>query len=84
MLPIILDNVALGSTEWTDEHKSYSKLSSLGYDHDTVCYNREFVSSDTGVNTQAIESFNNEVDLEIKQRNGINTDNRQAFLNEFV
>ena len=29
---------------WTEEHKSYKKLSSLGYIHDSVCHKKEFVN----------------------------------------
>lgn len=39
---------------------------------------------DTGVNTQAVKSFNNEVKLEIKRRKGILTSKRPEFLEEFV
>lgn len=57
MLPIIAENVAKGSTIYTDEHKSYSKLNQIGYVHGTVCHKREFVNKETGINTEAIESF---------------------------
>jgi transposase len=73
MLPIILENVALVSKVWTDGHLSYGKLSQFGYDHATVCHKREFVNYETGVNTQAVESFNNEVNLEIKRRKCLKT-----------
>lgn len=84
MLPIIVENVEKGSKIWTDEHKSYSSLNSIGYSHDTVCHKREFVNQETGVNTQAVESFNNEIKLEIKRRKGIRIEKRQDFLHEFV
>lgn len=84
MIPIIQDNVATGSIIWTDEHKSYSSLSKKGYTHGTVCHKREFVNQETGVNTQAVESFNNEVNLVIKRRKGVKTDKRANFLEEFL
>jgi hypothetical protein len=35
------------------------------------------------VNTQAVESFNNALKLEIKRRKGIKTNDREKFLVEF-
>jgi transposase-like protein len=73
LIPIITDNVEEYTTIWTDEHKSYQKLSLPNHDHDTVCHKYEFINKETGANTQAVESFNNEVNLEIKRRKGIRT-----------
>ncbi|KAG0441583.1 hypothetical protein DMUE_0937 [Dictyocoela muelleri] len=84
MIPIICDNVASGSTIRTDEHRSYSSLSKLGYTHQKICHKYNFVEPTTGINTQAVESFNNEVNLEIKRRKGIKTELRQEYLNEFI
>lgn len=84
MIPIIVENVEKGSIIWTDEHKSYKRLNSLGYNHDTVCHKKQFVNHETGVNTQSVESFNNELNLEIKRRKGVKTEKRKDFLNEFV
>jgi transposase-like protein len=83
-IPIIIDKVVEGSIIWTDESKLYSRLGSVGYLHDTVCHKYEFVNSETGVNTQAVESFNNELNLEIKRKKGIATNKRPEFLEEFV
>jgi transposase-like protein len=77
-IPIIIDKVVEGSIIWTDESKSYSRLGSVGYLHDTVCHKYEFV------NTQAVESFNNELNLERKRRKGIATDKRPELFEEFV
>lgn len=84
IIPIICQNVESGSTIWTDEHKSYGSLNSIGYVHDTVCHKYEFINRETGVNTQAVESFNNELNLEIKRRKGVATNLRSEFINEFV
>ncbi|KCZ82414.1 hypothetical protein H312_00072 [Anncaliia algerae PRA339] len=58
-------------------------MSTLDYDHDTVCHKYKFVDKNTGTNTQGVESFNNELKLEIKRRKGIETNLRQRFLDEF-
>lgn len=81
ILPLILEQVAIGSQIWTDEHKSYSGLNKHGYIHKTVCHKRQFVSDD-GTNTQAVESFNNLIKKEIKSRMGVETTKRGVFLKE--
>ena len=83
LVPIIMNQVESNSIIWTDEHKSYACLKNFNYTHGTVCHKYEFVNSETGVNTQAIESFHNELKLEIKRRKGVLNDNRPAFLREF-
>lgn len=83
LIPIICNQVAPHSKIWTDEHSSYNNLGNLEYVHESVCHKYEFVNSSTGVNTQAIESFHNELKLEIKKRKGILTNNRNEFLKEF-
>lgn len=83
IIPIICGQVISGSTIWSDEHKSYARLGLKGYLHDTVCHKYEFVNKSNGINTQAIESFHNELKLEIKRRKGIHTTEREKFLKEF-
>lgn len=84
IIPIICKHVEKGSIIWTDEHKSYGRLNSIGYIHDTVCHKYEFINQETGVNTQAVESLNNELNLEIKRCKGVATHKRPEFLKEFV
>lgn len=83
IIPIICGQVIAGSTIWSDEHKSYMKLGLKGYSHGTVCHKYEFINKSTGVNTQAIESFHNELKLEIKRRKGVHINERERFLKEF-
>ena len=53
---IILENVAKGSSVYTDEHKSYSGLEKHGYKHGTVHHSAgEYVKGMT--HTNGIESF---------------------------
>ncbi|KCZ73838.1 hypothetical protein H311_05202, partial [Anncaliia algerae PRA109] len=84
IVPIICSQVASNSRIWTDEHKSYSNLNSFNFVHHSVCHKYEFINSLNGVNTQAVESFNNCLKLEIKKRKGIKTENREVFLKEFL
>ncbi|KAG0441185.1 hypothetical protein DMUE_1240, partial [Dictyocoela muelleri] len=83
ILPIICSQVLSGSTIHTDKHLAYRNLTAKGYTHGTVCHKYIFVDRITGVNTQAIESFNNCIKKKIKDRKGIVTEKRGAFLKEF-
>jgi transposase-like protein len=65
IITIICDNVKSNSVIWTDEHKSYSSLNKLNYVHGTVCHKHAFINPEA--NTQAVESFNNCVNLDIKK-----------------
>ncbi|KAG0441075.1 hypothetical protein DMUE_1312 [Dictyocoela muelleri] len=67
IVPIINNVVTPGSIIWTDEHRSYSRLSD-NFEHSTVCHKYEFVNYNTGTNTQAIKSFNNCLKYEIKNQ----------------
>ncbi|KCZ77588.1 hypothetical protein H311_01400 [Anncaliia algerae PRA109] len=71
-----------GSVICTDEHKSYSQLTSKGFLHLTVCHKYNFVDKETGTHTQAVESFNNCIKIAIKKRKGVVVQSRQDFLNE--
>ena len=55
---------------YTDEHRAYINLSNYNYEHQTVCHKYQFVNSTNRVNTQAVESFNNELKLAIKKKKG--------------
>lgn len=83
LIPIICRQVASNSIISTDEHRSYSTLGQYFSSHNTVCHKYEFVNSINGVHTQSIESFHNELKLEIKRRKGVLSENRTMFLNEF-
>jgi transposase-like protein len=67
ILPIICANVASNSIIHADKHKSYSSLSNIGFLHDTVCHKYTFINPETGSSTQAVESFNNCIKLDIKK-----------------
>lgn len=82
LVPIIVNQVCDSSVIWTDEHRSYANLSKFNYIHDTVTHKYEFINHLNGVNTQAVESFNNIIKRMIKNQNGVSTIKRQRFLNE--
>ena len=66
LIPIICEQVASNRIIRTDEHRSYSNLSGYFTSHGTVCHKYQFVNGE--INTQAVESFHNELKLEIKRR----------------
>lgn len=84
ILPHIKQQVVSGSTIYTDEAKVYKSLCDEGYSHGSVCHKYKFVDYETGVHTQAVESFNNQVKRHIKWRMGVQTELRQDFLKEFA
>ena len=83
IVPIIIRQVAALSIIYTDEHCSYKCLNQFDFIHFSVCHKYEFVNSTNGVHTQSIESFHNELKLEIKRRKGVETGKRELFLKEF-
>ncbi|KAG0420347.1 hypothetical protein EQH57_0186 [Dictyocoela roeselum] len=82
IVPIICSQVACNTTIWTDEHGAYANLEDYNYVHDTVCHKYNFINENTGVNTQAVECFNNLLKKEIKTRMGVKTGERSKFLKE--
>ena len=55
LIPIIQANVAPGSVIHSDEWAAYRSLSQLGYIHETVNHQHNFVDPATGAHTQLIE-----------------------------
>lgn len=83
LVPIICNNVVNGATIYTDEHGSYKTLHQMGFYHGTVCHKYRFIDQLTGVNTQAVESFHNDLKRFIKCRKGVKTESRPGFLKEY-
>jgi transposase-like protein len=83
IIPIITKQFAANSIIYTEEFSSYRCLLEHGFLHDTVGHKYEFVNSVTGVNTQAVECFNNELKKEMKSRKRVMTNKREDFLKNF-
>lgn len=63
---------------------SHYNLGRMLEENSTVCHKYRFINHFTSVNTQAVESFHDEIKLEIKRRKGVRTQNRALFINKFV
>ncbi|KCZ78763.1 hypothetical protein H311_00198 [Anncaliia algerae PRA109] len=84
IIPIVVSQVASSSIIWTDEHKSYKCLKNLGFEHDSVCHKYEFGNKLNGINTQAVESFNNCIKIKIKRQKGVKPCDKEEFLKCFL
>jgi transposase-like protein len=65
IVPILIAQVLPNSVVHTNEHRAYRNLRNFNFNHETVCHKYWFVE-ESGVHTQAVESFNNSLKLEIK------------------
>ncbi|KAM0674202.1 hypothetical protein GVAV_002276 [Gurleya vavrai] len=75
---MITKQVANGTKIRIDEHRSYSCLRNFSYNHQTVCHKYEIITEE-GIYTQAVESFNNFLNYEIKKRKGVLTMKEKVF-----
>ena len=82
--PLITRYVRPGSIIHSDEWRAYSNLQSLGYKHDTVNHSLNFVSPQTGVHTQNVESYWSKNKLRVKKMKGIQRIYLQDYLYEFM
>ena len=55
LMPIIQREVEVGSVIHSDEWPAYRQLQQLGYHHDTVNHQHQYVDPTTGAHTQRIE-----------------------------
>ena len=83
VLPIIQDNIEIGSTIYSDTFRPYFTLNQFGYQHQMVNHSREFVSED-GVCTNTIECLWGEIKADLKIRRGYNAQQISLVLDEFM
>ena len=62
---------------------SYNKLKDLGYGHDTVIHEKEFVN-ENGNHTNSIESFYSQVKMWMNAMHGVKEDCFDRYLCEFI
>jgi hypothetical protein len=85
LLPIIARVCRPGTIIHSDQWGAYAKIrEKLGFHHYTVNHKEGFVNRETGVHTQEIESYWNQLKSKIKSMRGMRRDRIQAFLYEFM
>lgn len=80
---IIIENVEIGSTIWTDGWGGYNKLNDLGFSHGTVIHNRRFVSPE-GIHTNRIESTWGAFKRKYRNATNKNPDNIDGYISDFL
>jgi hypothetical protein len=77
---VVRPNSIIHSDEWM----AYSNVSTLGYEHGTVCHKYNFVAPLSGVHTQHVESYWNRQKLRVKRMKGLCKNIMEEVLNEFM
>lgn len=77
---IIFFKDSSGSIIHTDEHKSYCNLLKVNFKRLTLCHKYYFRNGSTNSHTNVIESFHEELKLEMKKEKVLKKD-RPSFLN---
>jgi transposase-like protein len=57
LIPIIQNQVSVGSLIWSDQWAAYNNLPAYGFSHQTVNHSENFIDPITGANTQKIERY---------------------------
>ena len=84
LLEVIMENVELGSTIYTDCWRGYLNLNSYGYIHYTVNHSRNFVDPETAVHTQTIESTWGALKRFLRRHNICNRSSLNNIFSEFI
>ncbi len=83
LLPIITNNVEKGATVNSDGAKMYNKLTSLGYTHNVVYHNLNFVAQD-GTHTNNIENVWSMLKIDNRNRHGAIKSMKEQHLQQFI
>ena len=86
LLPIIEEHLVPGTIVHSDEWKAYSRVSELPHvsSHEVVNHSVNFVDPTSGVHTQNIESYWNNVKQKLKRMKGFHTDQLPSYLDEHM
>ena len=86
LLPIIQDWCKSGTIIHSDEWAAYRRVNSLTNvsQHETVNHSLHFVDRVTGVHTQNIESYWNNVKTKLKRMRGCHRDHLESYLDEHM
>ena len=84
LLPIINEVCLPGTVIYSDQWRSYNRISQLGFVHSTVNHSLRFIDPETGAHTQAIESYWAKIKNRIKQRKGVLGEKLDLYLVEWM
>ena len=83
LIPIIEKVVKPGSTIHSDQWVAYRQLNQHpNYTYQAVNHSKNFVDPDSGVHTQAIESYWAKAKLELKKIKGVSSEQLPSYLDE--
>ena len=86
LVPIIRSHVDQGTTVHSDQWRAYNQVQQLPnvLTHQTVNHSVNFVDPQTGVHTQAIESYRARVKYKFKRMKGLDGNHLASYLDEFM
>ena len=86
LLPIIQRHVRPGTIIWSNEWAAYRRVQQLPFvsTHATVNHSLEFVTPATGVHTQHLESYWNQVKTKFKRMKGVHDTMLSSYLDEYM
>ena len=83
LLPIVAKVARPGSIIYSDQWRAYNQIQQqLGLEDKTVNHSVNFVDPDTGVHTQAIESYWAKAKYKFKTMKGVKADSLPSYLDE--
>ena len=82
LFPLIKQDIEQKTEINTDGAAVYGALPELGYTHNVVIHNREFVAED-GTHTNSIENVWSHFKVENRSRRGVKAKMREQYLQEF-
>ena len=86
LLPIIQQHVRPGSIVWSDEWRAYQRVQNLSnvIQHQTVNHYITFRNPTTGVHTQNVESYWNQVKTRFKRIKWVHESMLSSYMDEFM
>ena len=84
LLPIIQAHVHPGTIIYSDGWAAYNTLAQLGYGHEVVIHDQNFVDPVTGVHTNGVEAYWSRAKQKIKAVYGSRLHMIPAYLDEFM
>ena len=84
LLPIIQENCLPGTTIYSDGWAAYNEVTSLGFQHEVVIHQHEFVVPGTDIHTNNVENFWKRCKSKLKWMSGCLPHILPSYLDEFI